>query len=144
MIARSAFVLAWMFGRWILTTTCSSPLTTARCTCAVDAAARGVWSMEVEQLLGRPAQLLEDDLLCLRPGEGAGVALELGHLLAPVVRQAVGLAGDDLSELDPGRAEELQHDAHDLGYGLPRYRIRLSVHQEVDLEPQTAQEAEPA
>ena len=65
----------------------------------------------VELIHGR-AQFARDDLFGDVGGKRCDIALQLRHLFSPVGRQLFGAAGDDLAQLDIGRAKLLQHIAH--------------------------------
>ena len=64
------------------------------------------------ELLQRRSKLAHDDLFGDLKGKRRHIALQLGHLLAPVVGKLLGATGHDLAELDVGRAQFLEHVPH--------------------------------
>ena len=92
-------------GRWTFTTTRSPVCNVAACTCAIEAAASGTRSNSREHVFERAAQIL------LRPPphpvealrrHSVATELELAHEL---FGEQPFAGGDDLAELDVGRAE---------------------------------------
>ena len=98
-----------MFGRWTFTTTSRPPCSVARCTWPSEAAASGCGSKAGVELRDRRPELGLDQLHCALAGEWPHVALQPGELVLPLERERVSATGDDLTELDVGGAQLLEH-----------------------------------
>ncbi len=115
MTLRSACTRVATDGRCTLTTTRSPVRSVAACTWAIDAAASGARSKSANTDSSGRAQLGLDHGAHGRPRLGRHLVAALLELADQLLGEEPFAAGDDLAELDVGRAEVLGGDAQAAG-----------------------------
>jgi hypothetical protein len=122
-MARSWRTLSMMSGRRTLTATTSPSRSSARCTCATEAAATGSSSKRRKHLVQRAAELGLDQGPHGRRGKRRNAVLQCGQLLDQRPRQEIGARRRDLADLDERRAE-LGAQPYQRDPGGARRRVR--------------------